>query len=201
VRIEAIKQAYRQGRLEKIAVNVAAQPDSVSIETSFPPKPKLSLADRSGTVDYFIVVPQACTISRLDLGNGEVFIEGIRVGRVNASLVNGRLSERNCFGPHQVFVANGGIDLAYDWWEGGEFSIDAKIVNGNIRAFVPGNASFHLLAGTEDGEISSDFSEAAEERGKSERSQKLDTAVGGSSSIVLQIHATKGNIRVAEANP
>lgn len=199
VHIEAIKQAYQRDRLEKIAINVAAQPDSVSIDTSFPPKPKLGLSDRSGTVDYFIVVPQSCTISRLDLGNGEVVIEGMRVGRVNANLVNGRLYERNCFGPHQLFVANGAIDFTYDWWEAGKFSIDATIVHGNARAFIPGDASFQLLACTDNGKISSDFS--AGEEGRSGRSQKLDTIVGDSSSIVLKIHATNGNIQVAEANP
>jgi hypothetical protein len=199
VRIEATKQAYQQERLDKIAIKVTAQPDSVSIDTNFPPKPKLGLSDRSGTVDYYITVPQACTISRLDLSTGEVVLEGLRIGQVNASLVNGRLSERNCFGAHQLSVANGGIDLAYDWWEKGAFSVDAKVINGNARAFFPGNAGFHLLATTVDGTIASDFSEPEmKPRG---RSQKLDTVVGDASSTIIKILVTSGTIKIIEANP
>jgi hypothetical protein len=199
VRIQAIKKAYSQERLDKIAINVTAQANSVSIDTIYPPKPKFSLTDRSGTVDYIIVVPENSTIPRLELVNGELLIEGMRGGKVSANLVNGRLFDHNGFGAHQLFVANGGLDVVYDWWEAGAFSIDAKIVNGNARAFIPGEAAFHLLARTVDGNIASDFSEK-EERNR-ELVQKIDAVVGGPSQAVIQIQATNGSIQIAEANP
>lgn len=199
VKIQAIKKAYGRDRLDKIVINVAAQANSVSIDTIYPPKPKFGLSDRSGTVDYVIVVPQTCTISRLELANGEVLVEGLRGGKVSANLVNGRLFDHNCFGAHQLFVANGGLDIVYDWWERTDLSVDAKIVNGNARAFIPGEAAFHLLATTVDGNISSDFSEK-EERHRGPV-QKIDTVVGGLSQAVIKIHATNGSIRVAEMNP
>jgi hypothetical protein len=199
VKIEAIKKAYGQNRLDKIVINVSAQGNSVSIDTIYPPKPKFGLTDRSGTVDYIIVVPESCTIPRLELTNGELLIEGMRGGKVTASLVNGRLYDHNGFGAHQLFVANGGLDVAYDWWEKGQFSIDARIVNGNARAFIPGDASFHLLASTVDGGISSDFSEQEERNG--DTVQKIDQKVGDPSESVVQIRATNGSIRIAESNP
>ena len=199
VKIQAIKKAYGRERLQKIVINVAAQPNAVSIDTVYPPKPKLGLADRSGTVDYVIVVPQTCAIPRLELSSGEILIEGMRGRQVTANLVNGRLFDHNCFGTHQLFVANGNMDVVYDFWEQGEFSVDAKIVNGNIRAFIPGEAAFHLLATTVDGNISSDFTEKEErQRGPV---QKIDTVVGGPSQVTVKIHATNGNIKVSEVNP
>ena len=199
VKVQAIKKAYGRERLEKIVVNVAAHPNSVSIDTLYPPKPKLGLADRSGTVDYTIVVPQTCAIPRLELSSGEILIEGMRGGEVNASLLNGRLFDHNCFGKHQLFVANGNMDVAYEWWEEFAFSVDAKIVNGNIRAFIPSEAAFHLVASTVDGNISSDFTEKEERQNG--RVQKIDTVVGGPSQVAITIHATNGNIKVTETNP
>jgi hypothetical protein len=199
VKIQAVKKAYGQDRLGKIAINVSAQPDSVSIDTVYPPKPRLGLSDRSGTVDYIIVAPQQCTIARLELVNGEMLIDGMRNNQVTANLVNGRLFDRNGFGAHHLFVANGGLDVAYEWWEARPFSLDAKTVNGNIRVFMPGSAACHLTAATVDGKIANDLSDK-EDRHRAPVHQ-IDTVVGQPSQVTLDLHATNGNINVAEANP
>ncbi len=199
VRIEAIKQAYGQERLKKIAINVADRPDSISIETMYPPRPKWGFSDRSGTVDYILVVPQTATIARLELTNGEVLIDGMRTGKVNANLVNGRLFDHNGFGQHELFVANGGLDIGFDWWEERKFSVAARIVNGNARAFIPSESDFHLLAVSADGNVTNDFSEQADRHG--EALQKIDAQIGEPSDVVIQINATHGNINVVEANP
>jgi hypothetical protein len=68
MRVQAIKRAYTRERLKQIAVNVSIQPGSVSINTKFPPKPKWALFDRSGTVDYTVVVPATVSLARLELG-------------------------------------------------------------------------------------------------------------------------------------
>jgi hypothetical protein len=199
VKVQAVKKAYSKDRLDKIVIDVGAQPASISIDTIYPPKPKLGLADRSGTVDYVIVVPQSCTISRLELSNGEILIEGMRGRDVRASLVNGHLVNRNCFGDQHVFVANGTLDIGYDWWEKRKFLVDAKIVHGNARAFIPGEASFHLLATADDGNVASDFNPREARHGDS--LQKIDTVVNGPSDVELQIHATNGTVKIVESNP
>src|SRR5205823_13713508 len=66
VRVEAIKKAYTAERLNAISVTVVARTDSISIETIYPPDPASAFAERSGTVDYVIVVPHTIRISRLD---------------------------------------------------------------------------------------------------------------------------------------
>src|SRR5438270_8478627 len=99
IRVEAIKKAYSTERLQAISVRVEARPNSVSIETVYPPEPAGALADRSGTVDTGIVVPQSARIWRLDLGNGEVLVEGMRSEQADVHLASGRLCVHTCFGP------------------------------------------------------------------------------------------------------
>jgi DUF4097 and DUF4098 domain-containing protein YvlB len=199
IKLEAVKKAYKRDRLDKISVNVSAQPGAVSIDTNYPPKPKWGFFDRSGTVDYTIVVPHSCNISRVELTNGELLVEGMRGKDVHASLVNGRMLEHNCFGDLHSVVANGGLDLAYDWWEYRKFSIDARIINGNARAVIPGDASFHLVAVSANGNIASEFNGKENRRGG--LVQKIDVIVGSDSGADLKIHATNGSIKIAEAYP
>lgn len=199
LKLEAHKRAYRQDRLEKITINVSAQSNNVSIDTIYPPKAKLSLSDRSGTVDYILIVPQTCSIARADLANGEILIEGMRGQTARANLVNGQLFAHNCFADVKVFVANGSLDVSYDWWENRRFAIDAKIVSGNTRAAIPGSASFHLVAGTQSGAVASDFSEQASRKGQ--RLSKVDAVIGDHSDVDITLQATTGDIRVAQASP
>src|SRR2546430_9734213 len=67
VRVEAIKKAYSIERLKAISVQVSAQRNSISIETVYPPDSGVGFSDRSGTVDYVIVVPQTIRIAKLEL--------------------------------------------------------------------------------------------------------------------------------------
>src|ERR1051326_88591 len=79
IRIQAIKKAYNTERLQGIVGDVKASQSGVAITTGFPPR-KNALSDRSGTVDYIIVVPQTARITDLKLTNGEILVEGLRPG-------------------------------------------------------------------------------------------------------------------------
>ncbi len=137
MRVQAIKRAYTRERLKQIAVDVSIQPGSVSINTKFPPKPKWTLFDRSGTVDYTIVVPATANLARLELGDGEVLVDGMRSQRMHARLGSGRMFAHNCFGNVALMLDRGTLTLVYDWWEPGKFSIQANIAHGNAWAFFP----------------------------------------------------------------
>src|SRR3954471_11955937 len=97
ISIQAIKKAYNTERLAGIVVDVKATPNSVAISTNFPPR-KGVLSDRSGTVDYIIVVPKTAKVTQLELVNGEILVEGLRHGgSARAHLVNGWIGGHNCF--------------------------------------------------------------------------------------------------------
>lgn len=201
LKVHAVKKAYSANRLEKISINISIGTKSVSIDTHYPPRPKWRMFDRSGTVDYSLVVPQSCKIESVELANGEVSIEGMRGPSLNANLVNGRMVGRNCFGNVRLSVVNGGIDLGFDWWEKRASSIAARVVNGNTRAFIPASASLHLLATSANGKIDNEFSAQQDRNGT--RMHKVDMTIGNDNDAGtdLQIHTTNGDVKIAQMNP
>jgi hypothetical protein len=197
--LQAIKRAYSARRLKQIAVDVSVQPGTVAIETTFPREPRWGLLDRSGTVDYTIVVPDTASIPRLELANGEVSVEEMRGQSVHARLGTGRLFAHNCFSNVDVTVGRGTLTLAYEWWEPGKFSVQTKVADGNAWAFLPGDAAFHLIAETVHGKIASDFTAVKERR--AEPTTKIDMPVNGGGEAQIRLRATEGNIKVVEENP
>ncbi len=197
--VHAIKRAYTPERLKQIVVNVSVRPGSVSIETTFPKKPTWGLFDRSGTVDYSVVVPQTASISRLELDNGEVLLDGMHGQAVHARSGSGQMFEHNCFSDVVFSLRHGALTLAYEWWEEGRFSIQANIARRNAWAFLPSGAAFRLTAETVHGKIANDFAEQGE-RPAGETS-KVDMLVHSGDEAAIQMHVTEGNIKVVEQNP
>ncbi len=198
IRVEVLKKAFTPERLKAISVTVNAQPNSISIETDIPENRKL-FSDRSGTVDLVIVVPQAATISKLELHNGEVLLEEVRSPEGHARLGTGRLFVHNCFGSFDIQVQTGNVGLIYDWWEQRDFSIRSRIEDGNAFAFLPDEAAFHLIANSVSGKVANDFEE--KEQRQPEGTNHADVLVGGLEKPKIEIETNDGNIRIAEHNP
>ena len=199
VRVETLKKAYSPERLKALATRVTAQRNSISIETICPSDSGAKFSDRSGTVDYVIVVPQAATISKLELANGEVLLEEVRSNEAHAQLGNGRFVVHNCFGNLNITVKTGNLALVYEWWEEHDFSIHAAVADGNAFAYLPEDAAFHLMAHTDTGKIANDFVEM-EQRG-SGLVNHIDTLIEGAENPKIKIETRDGNIKIAEHNP
>jgi DUF4097 and DUF4098 domain-containing protein YvlB len=199
VRVEAIKKAYKPERLKAISVQISAKPDSISIETNFPDDSNAGFSDRSGTVDYVIVVPQTMRILKLELGDGEIQVEEMRGEKARVQLGNGRVFAHNCFGNLDLNVKTGNLAIFYDWWEDAEFSIHATVEDGNSLAYIPSDAAFHLIAHAATGKIGNDFAE--KEQRHAELVDKIDMLVGGGGSATFQLEAEDGNIKISEHNP
>jgi DUF4097 and DUF4098 domain-containing protein YvlB len=199
VRVEAVKKAYTPERLKEISVQVSQQQNSISIDTIYPADSGGAFSDRSGTVDYVIVVPESMRISKLELGNGEVLIEEVHSPEAHAQLGTGRLFVHNCFGNFEIAVKTGNFALVYEWWEERDFSIRATVDDGNSFAFIPAEADFHLIAHTVTGKIANDFEEREERRAESV--SQIDRLVDGADKPKIEIETHDGNIRIAEHNP
>jgi len=199
VHVEAIKRAYSAERLKAISVQVSAQPNAISIETIYPPDSGIGFSDRSGTVDYVIVVPSTIRISKLELTNGEVQLDGMRSEEAHAQLGSGRLFAHNCFGNLDLNLKTGHLAIAYEWWEELEFSIRATIQNGNAFAYIPTDAAFRLIAHTATGNIANDFAE--KEQRRAEPVNKIDMLVGDGGKTIFQFETQDGNVKIAEHNP
>ena len=196
MKIKTTKKAWNAEQLAAIAPRISVQSKSVSIETSFPPQKTWRFSHRSGSVDYVITLPRAVKISRLDLENGGILVEGMR-GDVRADLVNGDLVTRNCFGNVQLAVANGGLDLSYEKWQQRPFVVEARLIGGNARVFLPRASSFHLLAETANGNVSNHFARPEEQ--DSRKATRVNMSVGPEPRPEINLRVTKGDIEIAAA--
>jgi len=201
LQVHATKKAYSRMRLKEIAIDVSVQSTTVSIDTKFPPKPRWALFDRSGTVDYTIVLPATASISQLRLVAGEVLMDGMRGPSVHARLGDGRMLAHNCFTKIDLVLQRGNLTASYDWWEHGTFSVHADIAQGNAWAFLPSDSAFHLVAETAHGTLANDFDNLAVERTAASAAAKIDMLVNGGGQAAIKMRAGDGDIKIVEANP
>jgi hypothetical protein len=192
--IQAIKKAYSHERLQGIVVAVDASPNRVAITTTLPPR-KNAVSDRSGTVDYILIVPQTVQIERLELVNGEVLIEGLRPGaKATAHLVNGWIAGHNCFSDLDLSVETGRLDVAYDWWENHELAVKATSNRGNIRAIFPNDAALNLSATATDGKIANAFD--SKKPSPADVTHSVSQVIGADAQAVVSLETKRGNIRI-----
>ena len=189
--IIAMRRAFSEKRRDAIKIEVSIKGDAATIETIYPLVSGGSfLADRSGTVDYLILVPQTCTLARVELGNGEVLIEGMRGERIEAQLGNGVMHLRNCFSTARVRLERGRLIVRYDWWEARAFSLSAEVADGDLRVAVPAGAALHLDAAAVRGKVINHFAPGPRDV------PQLDEHFGGESAVEFKLRTTTGNIQL-----
>lgn len=201
MRVQADKKAYSRARLRRIGIDVSTKPGSVSISTKFPPKAKWGLFDRSGTVDYTIVVPATASIAELNLDAGEILVDGMRGRTMHARLGEGSMFARNCFANADLAIRRGNLMVAYDWWDETKFSVEANVAHGNAWVYLPSDAAFQLLAKAAHGKMFNDFKSPRVAEAASTAGMKVDGAVNGGGETTIKIRVAEGNINIVEANP
>ena len=142
MRVRCVKRAYSHERLNQIAMDVSMKTGGASVTTKFPPQPRWAFSDRSGTVDYIIVVPATARISALDFNAGEVSLEAMRGPEVRARVNDGRIFSRNCFTNLDLTMKRGTLTVTYDWWEQQKFSAQVNVGLGNAWVFLPTKPPF-----------------------------------------------------------
>ena len=193
IKITALKRAFTKERLDRIELKVTIDGDTATIDTIYPPPPEGRLEDRSGTVDYTIIVPETCAISKAELASGELVFEGLRGAAIHGQLGAGRLMVRDCFSQTRVSVRRGGLDVLHGWWEDRGFSVAAEIADGNVRLSLPATAAFRVQAAAPKGDIQNAFAEKGTEK---ENQRVLDMRIGGDPQVEFKLTATDGNIRI-----
>lgn len=195
VYVHALKRAYTAERLNAIEVVANATPKSLSIETRFPPRSGL-FADKSGTVDYTLIVPMRAEIAACELSAGEILIEGLQEGTARAHLANGWLAVHNCFIETDASIVNGKLDLAYDWWpEGTTFTANGTSVNGTVCAFIPPDGSLAISAASQNGKVANSF----EETDAKPAASSIETTIGSDRGATMRLRSTNGNVRIDKA--
>ena len=201
MRVRCVKRGYSHELLNRIAIDISTKPGAASIITKFPPQPKWAFSDRSGTVDYTIVVPATASISALDLNAGEVLLDSMRGPGVRARLNDGRIFARNCFTNLDLTMKRGTLTLTYDWWEQEHFSAQVNVGQGNAWVFLPTEAAFRLIVYAGNGKIANDFNNVPSVSNSSAREMKIDQIVNGGGPAAINIQVVKGDIKIGKANP
>ena len=198
LKLRAIKRAKNSEELKDINVITGAGEKAVSITTKFLPQKHRALSSGSRTVDYTIEVPLTVNLTRVDLDNGKVLIDGMRGEDLHATVVDGQLAIRNCCGNAQVSIANGALDLYYEPCERKRFLVDAQMTNGNAGVFIGRGASFRIQAETMTGKIINELADMVNLNGRPTRKVDISTGKGVSQEIKLRV--TTGDIKIAEGS-
>ena len=195
--LKAVKKAGNSEELKGITITAIVEGKSASITTKFLSQKNKALSSGSRTVDYTIELPRTVNLTRVDLDNGKVLIDGMRAQDLHSSVVDGQLAIRNCCGNAQVSIANGVLDLYYERCEQRRFLVDAQMTNGNAGVFVERGASFRIQAETTAGKIINELRDMVNLNGQSTR--KVDISTG--KDVVrhdIKLRLTAGDIKIAE---
>ncbi|MEO6871974.1 MAG: hypothetical protein ABI233_07115 [Chthoniobacterales bacterium] len=155
VRLAAVCNAYTAPRLKQIRVDTKATPDSLTVRTIIRPTHGL-FADRSGTVDYILNVPEQAQLT-LHVANGEILVQGLRGGSARIELGNGRVFLRNCFARIEAHAVHGAMDVFYEWWENAPAVFHLVLDHGRIGALLPVAARIRVDAATANGQVGNGF--------------------------------------------
>ena len=195
VHVHALKRAYSAARLNGIEIVANASAKTLTIDTHYPAKPSGLFGDKSGTVDYTLIVPMRANIAACDLSAGEILIEGLQEGSAKAHLVNGWLSAHNCFVDLDVSIVNGKLDLAYDWWQSEKtFRANASSVNGIVRALIAPEMSAAISAASQNGKVASTLDD--NDNGAVSAARSVEVATGDGNGATMTLRSTNGNIRI-----
>ncbi len=192
VRLLAVRKAYTAERLEQIRVETKSAPDSLGLRTVIPAASGL-FADRSGTIDYTLSVPEPARL-KLKLSNGEISLEGLRGAKVDLELRNGRVFVRNCFAQVRARARDGALEALFEWWENLPATFDYALERGRIRVRLPLATPFRVEARTGQGPIHHQFPiPPAQAAGSGEI---LEAATTKDPLLSLGLRIRRGNIRL-----
>jgi len=192
VRLGVLRKAYTEPRLHQIQVATESRAQSLAIRTIIPAVHGL-FADRSGTVEYTVTVPERTRL-KLSLKNGAITLHDLRGGTTQIALENGRVTASNCYARVQAQSRTGVLELFLPWWENLPAAFDYQISQGRIVVRLASAARFRIDAETRDGQIHNEFG-----LGPSRRAGGGETLNGPSAPeppLSLRLRNGGGNIEI-----
>lgn len=159
IKVDAIKSAGSQERLNEARIEIDATGDHVSIHTEYPQHDRTfnhgdDEHNNPARVEYTITVPRQANLDKISLVNGKLDIHDVG-GQVHASCVNGRIEARNLQGQAELSTVNGELDASVDQMSSAGVRLSS--VNGRLHVTLPSDANAEVKASTVSGSISDDF--------------------------------------------
>jgi DUF4097 and DUF4098 domain-containing protein YvlB len=191
VKVDAVKRALSQERLQEARVVVETDRSAVTIKTRYPDQDG---AAHPASVDYNIMVPRTARVDQVKLVNGKLEIVGMK-GQVRASSVNGTIKATDLGGDVRLSTVSGRLEATFGELNTGK-SIHIDSVNGSIELLLPMDAHADFRADTVSGAISNDFG-LPMERGRAIGRHLSGALKGGGARI--SVSNVNGSIFIAPA--
>ena len=161
VKVDAIKHAYSQERLNDARIDVAADADSVHIKTHYPDHDMTFYGgddrrnNNPASVEYTLTVPRNVRIDSVEVINGAVDVKSVS-GTVKISSINGEVSGEGLAGDVKLSTINGTARATFvDLTNVQHVSVGS--VNGNVEVTIPSDVNAEIRANTVHGGIRNDF--------------------------------------------
>ena len=160
VKLDAIKTASSQERLDEMTVKIDSSQTDLVIKTVYAQKDNTWNREEGrnnypASVEYTLTVPRTININKVELINGALDIEGIG-GEVKASSINGRVVAKGLTGRVKLSTINGRLEATFDRVDPSN-SISLNSVNGSVGLILPSDAEGDLKASTVHGGITNEI--------------------------------------------
>jgi hypothetical protein len=201
VRVDAVKTARSQERLQEAQIIVEAGGDSVRIKTKYPSgnwdRDDWRQYDNPANVEYQLTVPRAARLDKIELINGALDIEGV-TGDVRASSINGKVTARSLAGDVKLTSINGRLEATFDRLDPSK-TVTLESINGEVLLVVPSDSIAQVRASTVHGEITNNFNLPVK-RGRYVGSSLAGTlGAGGARGARIRLNNVNGRIRFEHA--
>ncbi|HZT59176.1 MAG TPA: hypothetical protein VFA21_11160, partial [Pyrinomonadaceae bacterium] len=116
VKVDAVKHAYTQERLQEAKIKVDSGAAYLRIETEYPEynwSDDGTRHENPASVEYTLTVPRNARLEDVELINGALTVEGVS-GPVRASSINGRVRASGLAGAVNLSVVNGTLEATLD---------------------------------------------------------------------------------------
>lgn len=186
VEVHAVKTAkVRESDLERVSIDVNAQPSGVSIMTRYPQDEGVEVA-----VEYTIHVPHGVKVEHLGTVNGTLRVAGVEDVRELHS-VNGNIEVFGADSTVHARTTNGNVRLELSHIHGvaGTF---AETTNGSLLLAIPADTQADLEARSLNGNFQS---ELPVEMQSSQKPREMHGRLG-QGGAPIKLHTVNGGIRV-----
>jgi putative adhesin len=157
VKVDAVKYANSQDRLDDASIVVDAGKDYVSIRTKYRDHDQTWNRDgwdNPASVEYTLMVPRTARLDEIRLINGSLDVQNVKA-EVRAECINGKLTASGLDGRAKLETINGRLSAAFDHL--GDSPLELSSVNGEVELTLPSDVKAEVEASTVHGGIDSDF--------------------------------------------
>jgi len=200
VKVDAVKTAYSQERLQEAKIIVENTADRVVIRTKYPERDWDRDDESDGpegiklaNVEYTLTIPATASIDEVKSVSGDVDVKGVG-GDVRVSSVSGDINAEGLRGRADLSSVSGKVRVTF---ANARSRMKLHSVSGDVIASLPSDASVHVSANTVSGDISNEFGIDVE-HGRyvgHHLSGQIGTGEGD-----LELHSVSGEIRVRRAS-